>query len=314
MKTMLLGKSSLQCSRVGYGCWRIAGHTETGEVSPERLSHAREAILAAFETGVTFFDHADVYADGVAETIFGQVLRQSSGMRDRIQVATKCGIRKAGRPEQRIPYRYDFSREHIVRSCEESLQRLGLERIDLFQLHRPDYLARPDEVAEAFVHLQKSGKVREFGLSNASPQFFDLIQKACPMPLVVNQVEINLLRTDALQDGTLIHCQRESITPIAWSPLGGGKVTYSGQIDLHDPDHARRLKLREILDGIARDRGLTRTAIAIAWLLAHPAGILPLIGSTNPRNIKDAISAQDVELTREEWYSLMEASLGRRLP
>jgi len=200
MKTVLLGNSSLACSPLAYGCWRIAGTWNPAEVKPEAQASGRRAVLAAYEAGYTLFDHADIYCEGMAETIFGRVLKEEPAMRDRILIATKCGIRKLGEPKPDSPYRYDFSGEHIVSSCEQSLRRLGVERIDIYQLHRPDYLMNPEEIAAAFGRLKRSGKVREFGVSNFRPSQLAALQKACPMRLIVNQVEISLANLAAFED------------------------------------------------------------------------------------------------------------------
>lgn len=314
MESIRLGKSSLTSSRLAYGCWRICGPGDSPEVTPEREANARRAILAAYEAGYTLFDHADIYAGGESERVFGAALKSVSGMRDRILIASKCGIRKAGEPDSDSPYRYDFSAGHIIWSCEQSLRRLGVDVIDLYQLHRPDYLCNPEEVAGAFARLKKAGKVREFGVSNFRPFQLATLQKTCPMPLVVNQVEINLSELERLQDGTLDQCLVEQITPMAWSPLAGGRLGTGDPIDLRDPDHARRIHIREVLDLIARARNTTRAVIAIAWLLRHPSKIVPIVGSTNPSKIKELVQAVDIELSREEWYRLLEAALGSRLP
>ena len=192
MQTISLGVSSLLSSRLAYGCWRLAGTWEPSEVKPEGEERGRKAVIAAFEAGYTLFDNADIYCRGHAERIFGDALRQVSGMREKIIIATKCGIRFSGDPEPGAPHRYDFSEEHIVRSCEESLKRMRIEVIDLYQLHRPDYLADPQEVAEAFTNLKQAGKVRYFGVSNFRPTLVTALQVACPMPLIVHQVEISL--------------------------------------------------------------------------------------------------------------------------
>jgi predicted oxidoreductase len=314
MQTVQLGKSSLKCSRLGFGCWRIAGNTESGKVSPEAEATGRKAVEAAYECGYTLFDLSDIYGDGACENIFGRALREVSGMRQHILIATKCGIRRKGDPSADSPYRYDFSAEHILRSCEQSLKRLGVEMIDLYQLHRPDFIGNPTEVAEAFGKLKKAGKVREFGVSNFRPSQVTAFQAACSLPLIANQMEISLAKHDAFHDGTLDQCLAETITPMAWSPLAGGRLVDTGPIDLHTPDHAHRIHVRETLDLLARERGVTRTVAAIAWLLKHPARIVPLLGSTNPERIRDAINATEIELTREEWYRLMEAARGQRLP
>ena len=314
METIPLGTSTLKSSQLAYGCWRIGGPGESSEITPEREAVAARAVTAAFEAGYTLFDHADIYCHGEAERIFGKVLKTVAGMRERILLASKCGIRKSGDPDPDSPYRYDFSAGHLIWSCEQSLKRLGVERLDVYLLHRPDYLCDPEEVAQAFTRLKHSGKVAEFGVSNFSPSQLSVLQKACPMRLVVNQVEISLARLDCLHDGTLAQCSMEQITPMAWSPLGGGRLGASDPIDLRDADHARRLHMREALDLIARSRDTSRAVIALAWLLKHPGKILPLVGSTDPDRIRELTKATDVHLSREEWYRLMEVALGHRLP
>jgi predicted oxidoreductase len=313
MQSVRLANTQLVCSRMGYGCWRIAGW-EGAECTPERELHGRQAVVAAFENGFTLFDHADIYSDGMGEVIFGKVLKEIPEFRGRAIIASKCGIRRAGKPDAHAPYRYDFSYEHIVTSCEASLQRLSVETIDIYQLHRPDFLANPEEVARAFVTLKQSGKVREFGLSNARPSFFAMLQKHLPMKLIANQVEISLLHLDAFTDGTLDQCMAEGVSPMAWSPLGGGRLATNAGVELNDPHHTKRLKIREALDHIARDHHTTRAAIALAFLLKHPGNIIPIIGSTNQQTIAETVKACDVKLTREEWYRLMEAAWGHRLP
>lgn len=313
MKTVTLGRSSLVTTRLAYGCWRLAGTWDAALVGPDRRAHGQAAVLAAFEAGYTLFDLADIYCDGVAESIFGEALKAAPDVRGRIVIASKCGIRKPGVPHGNAPYRYDFSASYIIESCEGSLRRLGVETIDLFQLHRPDFLCDPEEVAGAFASLKAAGKVREFGVSNFRPSQVTMLQKACPMPLLVNQVEISLAHVSPLQDGTLDQCLTESITPLAWSPLGGGKLL-SQTVDMTDPHHAQRQKLHDILDLLARERGTTRSAIALAWLLRHPARVVPIVGSTDPERIRESVKADAIELTREEWYRLLEAALGQRLP
>jgi predicted oxidoreductase len=242
------------------------------------------------------------------------LLRENKTLRDKILVASKCGIRKAEEPKISAPYRYDFSAEHIIQSCEGSLKRLQTDRIDLYQLHRPDFLAQPGEVAQAFTKLKEQGKVREFGLSNALPPFFSLLQKYLPFKLIVNQVEVSLARLDFFRNGTMEQCMMEKITPLAWSPLAAGRLCFTGPIDLNEPGHARRIQVREAIDLIARERNVSRAVVAIAWLLKHPSGIVPIVGSTDPANIKDVVKAVELNLSREEWYSLMEGAVGERLP
>lgn len=314
MRTIQLGKSGLRASRLAYGCWRVAGTSNPAEVTPEREAAGRAAIRTAYEAGYTLFDHADIYCMGVGETLFGQVLREISGMREHVLIASKCGIRKKGDPSPQAPYRYDFSANYIIQSCEASLKRLGVECIDIYQLHRPDYLCNPDEVAEAFAKLKQAGKVREFGVSNFKPSQVAMLQRACPMPLIVNQVEISLARLQCFEDGTLDQCLAERITPLAWSPLAGGQLADTMPIDLRSPDHAHRLGLREELEHFARERGASRMVAALAWLLKHPAGIVPIVGSTRKERIIEAARADHFEISREEWYLLLEAARGERLP
>ncbi|HTD67030.1 MAG TPA: aldo/keto reductase [Candidatus Limnocylindria bacterium] len=313
MDTVSVGASSIQVSRLAYGCWRILG-PESAEPTAEREASASKAITAAFEAGFTFFDHADVYADGAAEKVFGDVLKQVSGMRERVVITTKCGIRRKGVPNPDSPYRYDFSAEHITRSCEQSLKRLGIETIDVYQLHRPDYLMDPAEVAGAFEQLKQQGKVREFGVSNFQPHQLSLLQRACSFRLVVHQVEISLAKLNCLEDGTLDQCLSEKIAPLAWSPLAGGRLSDTLPIDINSPEHARRIGLRETLDEIARDYGVTRAIVALAWLLKHPAKIIPVIGTAKPERIREASQAYKLQLSRDEWHRLLEAARGERLP
>ena len=314
MKIISLGSSSLNVSRLAYGCWRIAGTWNAAEVKPSGEEAGRRAVLAAYEAGYTFFDHADIYCEGVAERIFGRVLKEVNGMREGIVIATKCGIRKPGAPSPESPYRYDFSAEHILRSCEESLDRLRIDTIDVYQLHRPDYLMHPEEIAAAFDKLKQAGKVREFGVSNFRPSQVTALQRACSMRLIVNQVEISLAQLACFEDGTLDQCQTEKITPMAWSPLGGGHLGDCAGRVLSSQQNYQTNRVTPVLDRIAQQRGVIRTAVALAWLLKHPSGIVPIVGSTNPQNIRAAAKADDLELSREDWYHLLAAARAEPLP
>jgi predicted oxidoreductase len=313
MKTQPIGRSTLVSTRLAYGCWRLVGTWDPKEVTPEREATGRRAVIAAYEAGYTLFDHADIYCRGVCESVFGQAMREVRGMRERVIVATKCGIRFGGEPTPDAPGRYDFSPEHITRSCEQSLRRLGVETIDLYQLHRPDPLMDPAAVAGAFDALRAAGKVREFGVSNFSPSQLSALQSACPMPLVVNQVEIHLGRLDALNDGTLDQCLVEKITPLAWSPLGGGTLFDHPHADPGTPK--RRVPgLPQAIEQIAREIGQSPAVVALAWLLKHPAKIIPIVGSMDLDRIKELTRADEVELTREQWYRLLIAARGAPMP
>ena len=314
MKATSLGVSSLVSSRLAYGCWRVAGTWNPAEVTPDREAAGRRAIIAAFEAGYTLFDNADIYCRGVAERILGQALREVSGMRERVLIVTKCGVRPAGTPTAGAPARYDFSGNHIVNSCEQSLKRLGIETIDLYMLHRPDYLADPHEIAGAFAQLQDAGKVRFFGVSNFRPTLVTALQAACPMPLIVNQVEISLARLDCFTDGTLDQCLIEKITPMAWSPLAGGLLGDGAKRLLPAQQKYQIAPVVAVLDEIARARSASRMMVALAWLLKHPSKVVPIVGSTNPANIREAVKAVELDLTREEWYRLLVAARGEPLP
>lgn len=314
MQTVSLGVSALKTSRLAYGCWRVAGSWNPAEVTPQSRAAGFRAILAAYESGYTLFDTADIYCRGESERILGETLRKVSGMRDRITVATKGGIRVAGDPDSDAPPRYDFSGSHIIRACEESLKRLGIETIDLYMLHRPDYLANPEEIARAFSELKAAGKVRCFGVSNFRPTLVTALQVACPMPLVVHQIELSLAKFDAFSDGTLDQCLIERLTPMAWSPLAGGLIGGGAKRLLPSQEAYRTESFLPALDAIAKVRGASRTIVALAWLLKHPAGIVPVVGSTQPDRIRDSVKADQLELTREEWYRLLIAARGEPLP
>ncbi len=314
MKSVNIGNSSLRSSRLSYGCMRVAGTWNPAEITPERRAAGKKAILAAFEAGYTLFDHADIYCRGGCESIFGEVLREQPEIKRRALVITKCGIRFPGDPEPSSPHRYDFSAEHILHSCELSLKRLNIETIDVYQLHRPDLLMNPAEVAAAFDKLRQQGKVRYFGVSNFSPSFVSLLQSALPFPLVVNQVEIHLGRLDCFTDGTLDQCLEKHITPLSWSPLAGGLMGTGGQVPSQHPRHDVLVKLVELLDKMAAALGVSRTVVALAWLLKHPAGIIPIVGSCNPEHIRDAVRADSLELSRQQWYELLVAARGNKLP
>jgi predicted oxidoreductase len=315
MQTVPLGVSSLLSSRLAYGCWRLAGTWDPAEITPESEARGRKAVITAFETGYTLFDNADIYCRGHAERIFGEAMKQVPGMRDKILIATKCGIRFPGEPDKNSPQRYDFSAGHIIQSCEASLKRMGIETIDLYQLHRPDYLADPDEVASAFTQLKNSGKVRFFGVSNFRPTLVTALQSVCQMELVVHQVEISLARLDCFTDGTLDQCLADKMTPLAWSPLARGLLGDGGtNVSPEQKAAYGAEKMLPTLDAIAKAHGVGRIVIALAWLLKHPSKIVPIVGSTNADRIRDAAKAAGVELSREEWYHLLLAARGEPLP
>ncbi len=309
-----LGKSLLTANRLAYGCWRIADPAQAGVDSVDGDAAGRRAVITAYEAGYTLFDGADIYGGGRCEEIMGRTLREVSGMREQILILSKCGVRPAGSPNPNSPGRYDFSAEYIVQTCEQSLKRLGVETIDLYLLHRPDYLGDPHEIAGAFAQLYDAGKVRIFGVSNFRPSLVNTLQAACPFPLVVNQVEISLAQRAAFADGTLDQCLEKTITPMAWSPLGAGLLGDGAKRLLPGQRGYKTDAVVKVLDEIAQARGVSRSVIAYAWLLKHPSRIVPIVGSTDPQRIREAVRATEFELTREEWYHLFVAAQGEPLP
>ena len=314
MKTIKLGTSVLTASRLAFGCWRIAGTRDQNVSASEADAAGRAALLAAYEAGYTLFDGADIYGSNRAEEILGKTLGEVPGMRERILITSKCGVRHAGSPNPDSPGRYDFSPDYIVKSCDASLKRLGIETIDLYMLHRPDYLGDPHEIAGAFAQLYDAGKVRFFGVSNFRPSLVNALQAACPFPLVVNQVEISLAQRAAFEDGTLDQCLEKNITPMAWSPLGAGLLGDGAKRLLPAQQGYKTDDIVKVLDEIAAARGVSRTVIAFAWLLRHPSKIVPIVGTTNPGRIREAVKATEFELSREEWYRLFVAARGEPLP
>lgn len=300
MRYVTLGNSELRSSVLAYGCMRLAGD---GADARDRAFAALDAALAA---GIDHFDHADIYGGGACETLFGDWLAARPGLRERLLLTTKCGVRRAGDPATDSPKRYDLSAEWIAASVDASLGRLRCGHIDLFLLHRPDWLADPDAIATVCGRLRDEGKVRRFGVSNFSAPQVELLAAKMEQPLVVNQVEISIAARAALDDGTLDQCQRRAMTPMAWSPLGG--VVQERQSGATDHPLQRELAAQ------ARHFECETAAVALAWLLAHPSGIVPVIGTSSPARIGAAARAAELSYGREEWYRLLEAARGFRVP
>jgi predicted oxidoreductase len=314
MKSQTIGQSDLVSSRLSYGCMRTVGTWNPAEIDAKRWDMAEKAIVAAYEAGYTLFDNADIYCRGACEEALGKAFRKVPSMRDEVLIATKCGIRFSGDPNPDSPHRYDFAPQHILRSCDLSLKRLGVETIDIYQLHRPDLLMDPEVIAEAFTTLRDAGKVKWFGVSNFSPSFVSALQSALSFPLVVNQVEIHLRRLDCFYDGTLDQCLEKKMTPLSWSPLAGGFLGSGSTVKADDPQHDGLQKLLDILDKTAEKYGVSRTVISLAWLLKHPSHIIPIVGSANPEHIKAATKADEVDLDREDWYRILVAARMEPLP
>jgi predicted oxidoreductase len=305
MKTQLLGRSSLAVSRLAYG--------EGAPPPADGDDTGKRAVHAALDAGYTFFDLADIYGGGECERIFGAALKERPAARDQIVVASKCGIRRLGEPAGAVG-RYDFSAAYVEASVEGSLKRMGLGTMDRLMLHRPDYLMDPAEVAGAFVRLRAAGKVREFGVSNFRPSQLTALQRACGFPLVTHQVEVSLIHMAALEDGTLDQCLIDGITPTAWSPLGRGQLGDGPLTGLPAEAQARAERVRAELDLLAPTYGVGRTELAVAWLLKHPTAMVPVVGSVNPARIAALAKAASVEISRDDWYRLLVASRGERLP
>lgn len=292
MNQRRLGTSDLVVGPIAYGCWRFAGTA---------IDVARAKIEAALDHGMTLIDTADIYGIhgagfGAAEALLGQVLAEAPALRDRMVLATKGGIVPG------VPY--DSSADHLRSACDASLRRLGVEVIDLYQVHRPDLLAHPADVAEVLTELRDSGKVREIGISNFTPsQHAALAAHLGDVPIATIQPELSLVHLAPIDDGTLDSAMAHGTTPLAWSPLGGGRLA-TGAI----PE-----ALRNRIDALAEHQGVSRTAVALAWVMAHPSRPIPIIGTQQPFRIADAADATRVELGRMDWYSLV-AAAGRDLP
>lgn len=305
MKKISLGNGRLEVPQIGLGCMRITGLGTEQEV--------RELIDVAMDQGINFFDHADIYANGEAERIFGEALDPT--LREKVIIQTKCAIRPG--------ICYDFSRKHILESVEGSLKRLKTDYIDLLLLHRPDTLMEPEEVAEAFDTLERQGKVRYFGVSNQNSAQIELLNHYCGNKIIVNQLQLSIAHCDIIDSGfnvnihndagvnrdggILEYCRLKGITIQAWSPFQYGM--FEGVFLGSD----KFPKLNRLIDELAEKYHVTNNAIAIAWILRHPAKIQTIVGSTNKQRIRDIAQASDVVLTREEWYSLYMAA-DKQLP
>lgn len=312
MKTLQIGKDRLEAPAIAVGCMRL--HTLD-------RSAAERYLKTALELGLNFFDHADIYGDGACEALFSDALglSLSSDLREKLILQSKCGIEKR---DGRV-IGYNFSKAYILRSVDAILKRLRTDYLDLLVLHRPDALMEPEEVAEAFDNLLNAGKVRQFGVSNQNPAQLALLQKYWKEPLAVNQLQlsaanctlisaglnVNLANESAVDrdGGVLDYCRLHGITIQAWSPLQYGFL--DGSFIGSD----RFLDLNRVLSEIGTAHGISPAAAAVAWLLRHPAGIQPIVGTMNPEHLRDLAAAGNVQLTREEWYAVYMAA-GNRLP
>lgn len=298
-----LGQTEQSVFPIAYGLWRFAGTD---------VKTAREKVEAALECGMTLFDHADVYgcdgggAFGDAEELFGKVLKEAPQLRTRMTIATKGGI-VLGVP-------YDSSAHYLRSAVEASLRRLRIDVIDLYQIHRPDFLGHPEEIAGVLSTLRQEGKIREVGVSNYTPSQFRALQAWLPFPIATHQPEFSCWQHHALRDGILDQCLERRVTPLAWSPLAGGRLGQALETAQQEIGGNRLVALLTVLDRIAQAQDVSRSAVALAWILAHPAGIIPIIGTQTISRIKDSVSAVRVQLTRSEWNEILVAAQGEPLP
>lgn len=302
-KRIVLNGEGLSLSRLVLGAWRLLDGAE----QPDASAVAR-LIADAIDLGMTSFDHADIYGDYGVETVFGAGLKRWAGRRDSIELISKCDImlKSAARPENRLKH-YNTSAAHIIASVDRSLANLNTDYLDVLLIHRPDPLMDADETASGLESVVKAGKVRAVGVSNFSPSQFDLLASRLSFPLVTNQIEMSVLHTAPLFDGSLDHAQRLRVAPMIWSPLGGGRL-FSG-------DGARESRVREALGNVAKETGAADvTTIAIAWLLRHPARLIPVLGSLKRERLAAMGAALDIKLERQQWFEILKASTGEDVP
>ncbi len=303
MKRLFLGKSELLVPNIGLGCMSM------GKLSPEEAS---KVINNALDLEIDFFDLADIYGGGKAEETFGKVIEMDPSIRERMLIQSKAGIRKGS---------YDFSKEHLLTSVDGILKRLQTDYLDVLLLHRPDALVEPEVVAEVFDELEKSGKVRNFGVSNHNPNQIELLKRYVKQPLIVNQMQFSVMHTGMVdaginvntksdsginRDGEILDYSRlEDITLQAWSPIKSG-----GDIFVDNENYPEvNAKLKEI----GERYGLSNSAVAIAWILRHPANIQAIVGTMTPERLTDYAKASEVRITHDEWYEIYRAA-GNKLP
>ena len=284
----------LSLSRIVYGMWRLG---DVDDTSPKAVQAKIEACL---EQGVTTMDQADIYGGYMAEEIMGAGLTQA--IKDQIEIVTKCNIlAPAGRYSDVGGKYYDTTRNHIISSVDNSLRLMGIEKIDVLLIHRPDPLMDHHETGAALDDLVASGKVGAVGVSNFKLHDWNLLQSGMRSKLVTNQIEVSLSAYDSLTNGDLAYLQERGVSPMAWSPLGGGKLMTADT------------KLGRAMDSVAADNDVDRSAVAVAWLLAHPAKIMPVMGTNNLIRIKRFSDALKVNMSRQTWFKLYEATLGHEV-
>ncbi|MDP8244086.1 MAG: aldo/keto reductase [Candidatus Hinthialibacter antarcticus] len=296
-----LCKDGPKFSQLVQGFWRLSDWNYSA-------SQTIQLIEDCLSLGLTTFDHADIYGEYACEELFGNAWKEMSVPRESVEIVTKCGIKldSEKRPSHRIKS-YDTSKQHILQSVNHSLKALQTEYIDLLLIHRPDPLMDADEVAEAFVELRAAGKVRYFGVSNFTPGQFHLLASRLDFPLVTNQIEYSVLSTETQEDGSIDLCQQLGIRPMAWSPFGGGRL-FSGQSE-------QAIRVRKALSDLGAELNETELdRLALAWILAHPVQFLPVLGTGKIERIQSAVKSLELKLTREQWYSVWQASKGHPVP
>lgn len=300
MQRVNLGHSDVSLSRLVYGVWRLADGDDQSAAS------VQAKIDACLEQGITSFDHADIYGNYECERLFGEALKQAPGLRDSMELVSKCDIALNSDkfPSRRVKY-YDTSEAYIHMSVENSLRHLHTDYLDLLLIHRPDPLMNPVETGAALDNLIASGKVKQVGVSNFQVWDWKLLQQHMSNRLVVNQIEMSLLQRDSFIDGTLSAMQVDNISAMAWSPLGGGSLFGGSEV---------AARLQPVFERIEAEQGVSADLVALAWLLAHPAKIMPVIGTNNLSRIKNVSSALQVELDRETWFELLTAAAGHEVP
>lgn len=287
-------------SRLVLGVWRLADW----QMDDRALLHFLQECV---ELGITTIDHADIYGNYTCEARFGAALKLEPSLRARLQLISKCGIKlvSSHRPAHTIKH-YDTSRSHILASVETSLQQLQTDYLDVLLLHRPDPLMNSDETADALTQLKQAGKVRYFGVSNFTPSQVNLLASRLNFPLVTNQIEISVLHLAPFLDGSLDQCQQLQMAPMAWSPLAGGAL-FRGQDD-------RVVRVQQALAEVGQQLGATIDQVALAWLLRHPAQIVPILGTGNLERVRSATAATQLHLSREQWFAIWTASTGQNVP
>ncbi|ASD58959.1 TPA: aldo/keto reductase family oxidoreductase [Enterobacter asburiae] len=297
VQRITLAPQGPEFSRFVMGYWRLMDWN----MSPLQLASFIEEHL---DLGITTVDHADIYGGYQCEAAFGEALKLVPALRDRMEIVTKCGIATTAKSEHALGH-YITDSAHIIKSAEQSLVNLATDRIDLLLIHRPDPLMDADEVAEAFLNLHQSGKVRHFGVSNFTPAQFALLQSRLPFTLATNQVEISPVHQPLLLDGTLDQLQQLRIRPMAWSCLGGGRLFNDDEFQ----------PLRNELETIVRELNAESIEqVVYAWILRLPSKPLPIIGSGKIERVRSALAAEELEMTRQQWFRIRKAALGYDVP